>query len=104
MKNDLYSEIITALHTASECGRFAEQNKNLDGISHREALRRYGTKALRRYREQFGTPPRTGGKANSKILYNVVRLNELKQAEVITRNVMQFECKIIERERKSLKS
>lgn len=102
MRNDLYSDIITALHTASECGRFAEQHKGSE-LSRREALRQYGAKTLRRYKEQYGAPARTGGKANSKILYSVVRLNELKQAEVITRSVLEFECKIIERERKTHK-
>jgi len=60
----------------------------------------FGSRAVRRYQEVYGTPERTGGKANSKRLYSITRLAELVEAERIEAKVVTFESDIRLRQRR----
>ena len=103
MKNDLYSEILDAFQQAVELGITAERRKNDAYISERKVKDAYGEKYIRRYNEHFGHPDRTGGTKTSKKLYSVVKLDQLKAADAAIKGIVRFECKIIERERKTSK-
>lgn len=93
MTSPLYTEIIHAIGTATELGAFRERHKG-ETMSSREAVKRYGTKAVAAYRRIYGTPQRTGSADNSKLRYRVDLLEAVKAANEIESCVVAFEVKV----------
>ena len=101
--NGLYDDIIDAFQQAVSFGMAAERHKADGYISERKVMEQYGKRYIRRYYDQFGHPDRISGKKTSKKLYSVVKLDQLKAADAAIKGIVRFECKVIERERKTHK-
>lgn len=103
MQSDrLYSDIIQALATAKQLGRFEERyarHGKANLISKRKATELFGTEIVNRYHEQYGIPDATGTKANSTRQYSFTKLNELVEAEKIEQGVVKFELEVRRRQK-----